>query len=221
MTAAPMTELVHQRDLELRDRQGRAYSQALVYAQRQPSGGWGAWVEFVSVRGETVLRTELETAQSSLPAVVYWAAGLPKAYFEGALDRACRASASTSGASRPAAGGGMVSFRVRARDPRVSFRLMAATMVLPGQRRVIEDEEAGEGVLIYVRTVEPALTEMPRIYEFLAHFPCESAAAPLAERIEADLRGTEATLEIRRVDVPIDAAAILTALLSAAAGSRA
>jgi hypothetical protein len=93
-------------------------------------------------------------------------------------------------------------------------------MVLPGQRRVIEDEEAGEGVLIYVRTVEPALTEMPRIYEFLAHFQCESAAVPLAEQIEADLRETGATLEIRRVDVPIDAAAILTALLTAAAGAR-
>ena len=221
MSASPMTELVHQRDLELRDRQGRAYTQALVYAQRQSSGRWGAWVEFVSARGETVLRTELETAQSSLPAVVHWAAGLPKAYFEGALDRACRTSASAPNAHKPAAGGGMVSFRVRSRDPRVSFRLMAATMVLPGQRRVVEDEEAGEGVLIYVRTVEPALTEMPRIYEFLAHFPCESAAAPLAERIEADLRETGATLEIRRVDVPIDAAAILTALLSAAAGSRA
>jgi hypothetical protein len=220
MSAAPMTELVHQRDLELRDRQGRAYSQALVYAQRQPSGRWGAWVEFVSARGETLLRTELETSQSSLPAVVYWAAGLPKAFFESALDRACRTTGAESRAPKPATGGGMVSVRVRSRDPRVSFRLMAATMVLPGQRRVIADGEAGEGVLIYVRTVEPALVEMPRIHEFLAHFPCESAAAPLAEQIEADLRATEATLEIRRLDVPIDAAAILTALLTAAAGTR-
>jgi hypothetical protein len=115
----------------------------------------------------------------------------------------------------------MVSLRVRARDPRLVSRLMASGAALPGQRRVIVDEEAGEGVLIYVRTVEPALTEMPRIYEFLAHFPCESAAAPLAEELEAGLRETGATLEIRRADVPIDAPAILTALLTAVSASRA
>jgi hypothetical protein len=221
MNAAPMTELVLQKDIDLRDRHGRAYSQALVYAQRQPSGRWGAWVEFVSASGETVVRTEIETAQSSLSEVVFWTSGLTRPYFESALDRACRRPPSEGTAPQPATGGGMVSFRVRTRDPRVSFRLMAATMVLPGQRRVISDEEAGEGVLIYVRTVEPALTEMPRIYEFLAHFLCETAAAPLAEQIEAALRETGATLEIRRADVPIDAAAILTALLTAAANSRA
>ena len=220
MNAAPKTELVHQRDLALRDRQGRAYSQALVYAQRQPSERWAAWVEFVSAGGETVVRTELETAEASLPAVVYWAASLPRSYFESALDRACLRPGAEALGAKPASPGGMVSFRVRTRDPRVSFRLMAAMAVMPGQRRLIADEEAGEGVLIYVRTVEPALTEMPRIYEFLAHFPCESAAAPLAEEIEAGLRGIEARLEIRRLDVPIDAAAILTALLTAAAGAR-
>ena len=220
MNAAPLTELVLQKDMDLRDRQGRAFSQALVYAQRQPSGRWGAWVEFVSASGELVLRTEIETAQSSLSQVVYWTTGLTRTYFEGALDRACRRPPSDVGL-KPATGGGMVSMRVRTADPRVSVRLMAATMLLPGQRRVIPDEEAGDGVLIYVRTVEPALTEMPRIYEFLAHFPCETAAAPLAEQIEADLRETGATLEIRRADVPIDAAAILTALLTAAAGNRA
>jgi hypothetical protein len=221
MNAAPMTELVLQKDIDLRDRHGRVYSQALVYAQRQPSGRWGAWVEFVSAIGEMVVRTEMETAQSSLPAVVYWTNGLTRTYFEGALDRACRRPFSEPPGLKPATGGGMVSLRVRTRDAGVSVRLMAADRMLPGQRRVIVDEEAGEGVLIYVRTVEPALTEMPRIYEFLAHFPCESAAAPLAEQLEAGLRETGATLEIRRADVPIDAAAILTALLTAAAASRA
>jgi hypothetical protein len=218
---ANMTELVLQRELELRDRHGRAFSHALVYAQRQPSGEWGAWVEFVPVGGEAVVRTEMETSQTSLPAIIDWTGGLTRTYFESALDRACRRPASEPPGRRPASGGGMISLRVRTRDPRVGFRLMGETMVLPGQRRVIADKEAGDGVLIYVRTVEPALMEMPRIYEFLAHFPCESAAAPLAEHLEAGLRETGATLEIRREDVPIDAAAILTALLTAAASSRA
>jgi hypothetical protein len=221
MNAAPMTELVLQREVELRDRHGRAFSRALVYAQRQPEGEWGAWVEFVGTGSETVVRTEIETSQTSLPAVVHWTGGLTRTYFEGALDRACRRPASEPPGHRPASGGGMISLRIRTRDARICVRLMGASMVLPGQRRVIADEEAGDGVLIYVRTVEPALIEMPRIYEFLAHFPCESAAAPLAEHLEGALRETGATLEIRREDVPIDAAAILTALLTAVASSRA
>ena len=111
----------------------------------------------------------------------------------------------------------MVSLRIRTRDPRVSFRLMGATMVIPGQRRVIVDKEAGDSVLIYVRTVEPALTEMPRIYEFLAHFQSGRAAAILAHCLQEDLGETTATLEIRRVEVPLESEAIRRALREAVA----
>jgi len=71
--------------------------------------------------------------------------------------------------------------------------------------------------LIYVRAVEPALTEMPRIYEFLAHFHSSRAAAVLAHCLEAGLEGTTATLEIRRVEVALESEAIRRALLEAVA----
>jgi len=63
----------------------------------------------------------------------------------------------------------------------------------------------------------PALTAMPRIYEFLAQFRGDMAAEALATEIEADLRGAKATLEVRRAEVPLEAGAIRDALLAAAA----
>jgi hypothetical protein len=214
-----MRELVHERELELRDRQGTAYRQALVYAERQPAGTWVAWVEFVPATGAPAVRTDRETTLTTLRDVAYWANGLQRTYFEGALDRAWRRTGQgPRDAPAPPSKGGMVAFRVRSEDPHVPFRLMAASAVLPGHRRAVGDGGADEGAFIYVRTVEPALTEMPRIYEFLAHFPSSSAAAGLAARLEADLGGTGATLEIRRVEVKVESAAILTALLAAAAG---
>jgi hypothetical protein len=217
-----MIELVHERVLELRDRRGKTYGRVLVYAEKQPAGTWAGWVEFVSTSGEAVVRTEQETTQSTLGGVAYWATGLQRTYFEGALDRASRRVEPEAGASeRASAQGGMVTLRVRSLDPRITFRVMNASVLIPGHRRPVLDKGKETGAIIYVRTVEPALTEMPRIYEFLAHFPSKRAAAALAARLEADLAGLEATLEIRRQDVPLDGTAILEALLSAAAGGPA
>jgi hypothetical protein len=212
-----MTELVHERTLELSDRQGTSYRRVLVYAARQPAGTWSAWVEFVSANGDKVVQTDRETTQSTREGVAYWATGLKPTYFEAALDRALRRSANArvSGLPAPASGkGGMVSFRVRTADTRVPFRLMATHTLVPGLRRAVHHA----GSFIYVRVVEPALVEMPRIYEFLAHFKSASAVATLAQRLEVDLEGTEATLEIRRVDVPLESEAIRRALVEALAG---
>jgi hypothetical protein len=211
-----MPELVHERLLELSDAQGTSFRRILVYAERQPAGTWAAWVEFVSASGDRVVQTDRETTQNTLRDVVYWAMGLQTTYFEGALDRALRrtptAIASTS--PTPVSGrGGMVAFRVRSAEPLVAFRLMGTHTLVPGMRRAVHRG----GSLIYVRVVEPALTEMPRIYEFLAHFPSASAAAVLAQRLEMDLAGMAATLEVRRVEVPVDGEAILRALVEAAA----
>jgi len=214
-----MKELVHERLLELQDGQGTPFRRVLVYAERQPAGLWVAWVEFVSASGDRVVQTGRETTQSTLRGVTYWATGLQPTYFEGALDRALRHTAQARAAARPAAPvarpdrGGMVSFRIRSSDPRMAFRVMATHTLVPGLRRAVHHA----GSFIYVRTVEPALTEMPRIYEFLAHFQSSRAAAILAQRLEADLEGTAATLEIRRVEVALESEAIRQALMEAVA----
>jgi hypothetical protein len=210
-----MTQLVHERLLELEDGQGTPYRRALVYAERQPAGTWVGWVEFVSASGDKVLQTDRETTQSTLNGVAYWATGLQPTYFEGALDRASRRTADPRPGAVPAsplAGGGLVCFRVRSADPRVTLRLLAARTVVPGFRRQVHPGAS----IVYVRALEPALREMPRSYEFLAHFQSESAAALLANRMEVDLHGMGATLEIRRSEVPIQSVAILEALLAAA-----
>jgi hypothetical protein len=209
-----MTELVHERLLELSDRTGTTYRRVLVYAQRQPAGTWAAWVEFVSSSGDKVLQTERETTQSTLRDVAYWAAGLQPTYFEGALDRAVRRDGGAASRASPTARvGGMVSFCVRSPDPLVAFRLMGTDTLVPGFRRYVH---AG-GTLIYVRAVEPALMEMPRIYEFLAHFQSEGAAAAIARRLEEGLDRQRGILEIRRTEVPIRRDAIQRALIAAAA----
>lgn len=212
-----MKELVHERLLELHDGQGTPFRRVLVYAERQPAGLWVAWVEFVSASGDRVVQTGRETTQSTLRGVAGWATGLQPAYFESALDRALRRTGPARPATAPAAPtsekGGMVSFRIRSSDPRVAFRLMATHTLVPGLRRAVHHA----GSFIYVRAVEPALTEMPRIYEFLAHFQSGRAAAILAQRLQADLEETTATLEIRRVEVPLESEAIRRALLEAVA----
>jgi len=90
---------------------------------------------------------------------------------------------------------------------------MATHTLVPGLRRAVHHA----GSFIYVRAVEPALTEMPRIYEFLAHFQSPRAAAVLAQRLAADLEGTTATLEVRRVEVALESEPICRALMEAVA----
>ena len=68
--------------------------------------------------------------------------------------------------------------------------------------------------IVYVRAVEPALIDMPRIYEFLAQFRTETAAAVLASCLESELLDTGAILEIRGSEVAIDGAVIRDALLA-------
>jgi hypothetical protein len=207
-----MTELVHERLLDLRDGQGTEYRRIMVYAERQPAGTWVAWVEFVSANGDRVLQTDGETTQSTLKGVTYWATGLQRAYFEGALDRAYRRLAEArprAAGTAPPSATGMVALRVRSYDSHVPLRLMSTHALVPGGRRQVR-----EGGIVYVRALEPALMEMPRIYEFLAHFRTETAAAVIASCLEAELLDTGAILEIRGVEVPIDGTAIRDALLA-------
>ena len=107
--------------------------------------------------------------------------------------------------------GGEVVVRVRTFDFEVPLRLMATRLLLPGLRRAV-DEDA---VIVYLQTLEPVLTHMPRVYDFLAQFSAGGADA-LAGQLSGDLGGTDAVLEVQRIEVPIRAAVIAEALLSAA-----
>src|SRR5205814_6107397 len=128
-----------------------------------------------------------------------------------ALGRATPVAA--GGKAGPAAVPRLVYFRVLSAAHLDPLRVMSSTSLVPGDRRQVHPR----GAIVYVRTLEPVLREMPRIYEFLAHFQSEEAAAALAARLEADLGGGAARLEIRRREVALDAELIRTALVEAAA----
>jgi hypothetical protein len=213
-----MKELIHQRVVELIDRQGTVYNRAHVYAEPQSTGMWAAWVEFVSARRNKVLQTDRETTQSTLEGVAFWATGLEPIYFEGAFDRASKRTVNPrreAVPSSPTTGGGTVAFSVRSLDSEIPFRVMATRTIVPGVRRHVYNG----GVIVYLRAVDPALSNMPRIHEFLAQFGSENAAGILANRLCTDLQGTGATLEIGRVEVRMQSAAIRDALLMARAAS--
>jgi hypothetical protein len=206
-----MTELVHERLLEdLRDPWGTRYRRALVYAERQPAGDWVAWIEFVSAGGDRVVRTERETTQETLRAIVYWAVGLTVTYLDGALTRAFRRRAEDRVEVDLEGSGRLVHFRIITADAAVPLRVMAAPSLVPGQRRPVHER----GAIVYVRTLEPAFREMPRIYEFLAHFQSEDAVNALGASLAADL-GDSAVLEIRRREVAREKESIRDALVAA------
>jgi hypothetical protein len=200
-----MSELIHGRVVDLKDTAGHSYRRALVYADREAGGTWVAWIEFVSAAGERVLQTEPETTQGSLEAVASWASGLRPRDFEAALARARRRDL---GPGAAAGNAGMVALRLRTADATVAQRVMDTRMLIPGTRRHL----AEGGVIIYVRALEPALTEMPRIYELLAQYRSDADVESIAAALEEDLHGSGAALEVRRVEVPIDRAMIALAL---------
>src|SRR5687767_2444602 len=83
-----MSELVHERIINLIDAAGTPYDRAFVYAEPEPDGTWRGFLEFVSTDGEQVVRTADETSQVTLQDVADWAAGLEPVYIEGAFERA-------------------------------------------------------------------------------------------------------------------------------------
>ena len=68
-------------------RDGRVYTPRACGRERN-DGTWEGWIEFVSQDGSEIVRSDRETTQPNLPGLEYWATGLTRVYFEGALERA-------------------------------------------------------------------------------------------------------------------------------------
>lgn len=80
---------IHRFARTVRDAEGRAYV-AEAHGRRAETGLWEGWLEFMAVGRGVVLRTGVETTQSTRRGLVYWASGLQPSYVDGALTRAMR-----------------------------------------------------------------------------------------------------------------------------------
>lgn len=65
---------------------GVTYS-AQACGREMPDDRWEGWLEFLSLDGESVLRTARETTQPDRSDTAYWATGISAVYLEGALER--------------------------------------------------------------------------------------------------------------------------------------
>jgi hypothetical protein len=177
-----MTELVHERLIDLTDADGKRYDRVHVYAG-------------------------LETTQSTIEGVAYWATGLEPIYFEGALERALRRTRPATPAAAAVSGVrvGTVRFTVETPDPDVPLRLMGTRTLVPGVVRRIHNG----GALVYEGASRGG------IYDFTAQFASENAAALLANTLWNELHGVAARLSVEDVEVAMRNAAIKDALTGA------
>src|SRR5688500_3432212 len=65
---------------------------ARVVAAPHKGTAWQGWIEFIPIDSGTSCRTDRETTQPDLGAVLYWAEGLESLYLDGAFERACRSA---------------------------------------------------------------------------------------------------------------------------------
>ena len=82
-------ELIQEFEAHLQDVDGTEYV-ASVLGRPRPDGNWEGWIEFASIDGDTVLRTQRETTQSSRESLLYWASGLEPTYLQGSFERASK-----------------------------------------------------------------------------------------------------------------------------------
>lgn len=203
-----MVDLVHERALVLTDDAGRVFARVSVYGEPQ-RGNWAGWVEFRSSDGQTVLRTDRETTQSSLEGVAYWARGLEPLYLDGALERAAHRSEGERIPLRRRSAG-IAQLCIETCDRIALLRLMATRTLVPGQRRRIN---AGGG-LVYERGMRSEDT-LPSAYHLAAEFRSENAAALIANALWNELHRVQATLAVDGAHTPIRHTAIKKALVRA------
>lgn len=60
---------------------------AQACGREMPDGRWEGWFEFLSLDGDSVLRSPRETTQPNRTDTEYWATGISPVYLEGALER--------------------------------------------------------------------------------------------------------------------------------------
>ena len=83
-----MREVTQQYAIQMQGPAGVSYI-ILACGHARGDGTWERWIEFhPEGGGGPVLRTGRETSQPNKDAVAYWASGLERVYFEGALERA-------------------------------------------------------------------------------------------------------------------------------------
>lgn len=94
----PMSRSAHEIVLDLEPavttEDGRAYRASLV-ARAAADGHWNAWLEFVAMDSQDVLRTDVETHQATEADLHHWATTLGDVYLRGALGRALVSPAET------------------------------------------------------------------------------------------------------------------------------
>ena len=205
-----MKNLVGERRVSLEHAEGQGYDLARVYAGPKAGGTWQGWIEFVALDGgNTTLRTGRETTQSNLEAVLYWASGLEDVYFEGAFRRALR-NLRPAPTPVPAVAAGVVRLSVESLDPVAPSRVMGTRRLSPGMQRRIP------GALLVFEGARRTGAGEPPVYDFVAEFGTDNAAARLANALWNDLHGLGATLRIEDVEVAVDHSAIKEAMLHAA-----
>ena len=82
-----MERLLQQFEHRLTDANGDTY-EVFLYGRSRPHDTWQGWLVFERSSDGARFTTDVETTQTNAEAILYWAAGLSSAYFDGALARA-------------------------------------------------------------------------------------------------------------------------------------
>jgi len=207
-----MTELVHERPLDITDGAGGSYDRIRVYAEPHPTGMWAGVIEFVAADGTRTVRTSRETTQSTVADVAYWATGLEPLYFEGALDRALRHEGTAVRDSVRSTGWRSARVEVASAAPDLPLRLMETRTLAPGWRRRVHED----GVLIYEGTLVPAADGGAGRYAFVVQFRSENGAALVANAMWSATHGRTDEVFVEGAPVTMNHSLIKDALLRSA-----
>jgi hypothetical protein len=207
-----MSTLIQEFTADLADEDGAVYT-ARARGELDSHGIWQGWLEFLPRAGGPPLRTDVETTQSQLEHLRYWASGLSPDYLASALRRANpkammygkETEAVRSSTPTPTEGVGL---EIETLDPHAAQRLMQRKELRAGQVRRID---AG-GILIY-DGVEGG-DGLPSRHRFVLQYDSEVGASAMARHIRSELRDDEAKLFLDGRPVPLDPHQLAESLLS-------